>query len=164
DLVKTSSTLGETRFFRGETEVNFSRMLLRLEISRHLTSYSTTILLPMTILFIIGLLIFVVDIGEVAPRFSGGILVLVTVSLLRARLSNDLPNIGYLVAIDYIFFALQIIMWFGILVSVTCFWLLKQDYAVAARRVNLVGACIYPLPIIGVLLYLWLTIDLPPIR
>ncbi|MGI9522800.1 MAG: ABC transporter substrate-binding protein [Hyphomicrobiaceae bacterium] len=164
DLVKTSSTLGETRFFSGETEVNFSRMLLRLEISRHLTSYSTTILLPMTILFVIGLLIFVVDIGEVAPRFSGGILVLVTVSLLRARLSNDLPNIGYLVAIDYIFFALQIIMWFGILVSVTCFWLLRHDHAVTAQRVNLIGACIYPLPVFAVLLYLWLTIDLPPIR
>lgn len=163
DLVKTSSTLGETRFFQGETEVNFSRILLRLAISRHLTSYSTTILLPMTILFIIGLLVFVVDISEVAPRFSGGILVLVTVSLLRARLSNDLPNIGYLVAIDYVFFALQIIMWFGITVSVTCFWLLKNNRSALARRINRIGACIYPLPILGVMLYLWMTVTLPPI-
>jgi branched-chain amino acid transport system substrate-binding protein len=164
DLVKTSSTLGETRFFQGETEVNFSRMLLRLEISRHLTSYSTTILLPMTILFVIGLLIFVVDIREVAPRFSGGILVLVTVSLLRARLSNDLPNIGYLVAIDYIFFALQIIMWFCILITVTSFWLLNRDRARLAQRVNLFGACLYPLPILAVIAFLWLNIELPPIR
>jgi branched-chain amino acid transport system substrate-binding protein len=118
----------------------------------------------MTILFVIGLLIFVVDIGEVAPRFSGGILVLVTVSLLRARLSNDLPNIGYLVAIDYIFFALQIVMWFGILITVTSFWLLKHGRARLAQRVNLFGACLYPLPILAVLVFLWLSIELPPIR
>ena len=58
DLVKTASTLGERRFFQGETEVNFSTLKLTLSIARHLTSYSTTILLPMTILFVIGMLLF----------------------------------------------------------------------------------------------------------
>jgi branched-chain amino acid transport system substrate-binding protein len=95
DLVKSASTLGETVFFRGETDINFSRMKLIVYISRNISSYSTTILLPMAILFIIGLFIFAVPIAELAPRLSGGILLLVTASLLRARLSNDLPNIGY---------------------------------------------------------------------
>lgn len=158
DLIRTASTLGETRFFQGETEVNFSRMVLSLEIGRHLTSYSSTILLPMTILFVIGGLLFAVPIREIPPRLSGGILVLVTVSLLRARLSNDLPNIGYLVAIDYIFFALQIIMLFGIIVSVISYWLLVSERATAAHRVNLTGAFLYPMPIIGVAIYIWLTV------
>jgi hypothetical protein len=159
DLIRTASTLGETRFFQGETEVNFSRMVLSLEIGRHLTSYSSTILLPMTILFMIGLLLFAVPIKEIPPRLSGGILVLVTVSLLRARLSNDLPNIGYLVAIDYIFFALQIIMLFGIVVSVTSYWLLVSNRQTAAARINLIGACMYPMPIIVVVIYIWLTVN-----
>jgi branched-chain amino acid transport system substrate-binding protein len=160
DLIRTASTLGETRFFQGETEVNFSRMVLSLEIGRHLTSYSSTILLPMTILFAIGLLLFAVPIQELPPRLSGGILVLVTVSLLRARLSNDLPNIGYLVAIDYIFFALQIIMLFGILISVSSYWLLANQRVVAASRINKMGAILYPLPVLGVGLYIWLTISI----
>ncbi|WP_162798575.1 ABC transporter substrate-binding protein [Sulfitobacter sp. SK012] len=160
DLIKTASTLGETRFFQGETEVNFSRMVLSLEIGRHLTSYSSTILLPMTILFTIGLLLFAVPIQELPPRLSGGILVLVTVSLLRARLSNDLPNIGYLVAIDYIFFALQIIMLFGILVSVLSYWLLASQRSVAASRVNKLGAVLYPIPILAVGFYIWFTISI----
>lgn len=160
DLIRTASTLGETRFFQGETEVNFSRMVLSLEIGRHLTSYSSTILLPMTILFVIGLLLFAVPIQELPPRLSGGILVLVTVSLLRARLSNDLPNIGYLVAIDYIFFALQIIMLFGIMVSVLCYWLKISQKEVFARRVNRLGALLYPIPIVGVGIYIWLTVSI----
>ncbi len=163
DLIKTASTLGETRFFQGETEVNFSRMMLRLEISRHLASYSTTILLPMSILFIIGMLLFAIPVEELPPRLSGGILVLVTVSLLRARLSNDLPNIGYLVAIDYIFFALQIIMWFGIMISVASFWLLRHDRPKFAKRINKFGVFFYPLPVIGVMMFIWTQVDLPPI-
>ena len=163
DLIRTASTLGETRFFQGETEVNYSRIKLNLEISRHLSSYSTTILLPMTILFCIGLFLFAVPIQELPPRLSGGILVLVTVSLLRARLSNDLPNIGYLVAIDFVFFALQIIMWFGIAVSVLSFWLLQREKYVAAKRVNFTGALMYPVPLIAVMYYIWSTIDLPPL-
>jgi branched-chain amino acid transport system substrate-binding protein len=162
DLIRTASTLGETRFFQGETEVNFSRMVLSLEIGRHLTSYSSTILLPMTILFVIGFLLFAVPIREIPPRLSGGILVLVTVSLLRARLSNDLPNIGYLVAIDYIFFALQIIMLFGIVISVISYWLLVSERATAANRVNRLGAILYPLPIFGVAIYIWLTVAIVP--
>jgi hypothetical protein len=163
DLIKTASTLGETRFFQGETEVNFSRMVMSLEIGRHLTSYSSTILLPMTILFFIGFLLFAVPIREIPPRLSGGILVLVTVSLLRARLSNDLPNIGYLVAIDYIFFALQIIMLFGIVISVLSYWLLESGRARIASRVNMIGAVVYPLPILGVVIYIGLSINMPPI-
>lgn len=164
DLIRTASTLGETRFFQGETEVNFSRMVLSLEIARHLTSYSSTILLPMTILFIIGLLLFAVPIQELPPRLSGGILVLVTVSLLRARLSNDLPNIGYLVAIDYIFFALQIIMLFGIAISVASYWLRESGREKIAIRVNRIGALTYPLPIIGVGVFIWISVNLPPIN
>jgi len=163
DLIKTASTLGETRFFQGETEVNFSRMVLSLEIARHLTSYSSTILLPMTILFVIGFLLFAVPIRELPPRLSGGILVLVTVSLLRARLSNDLPNIGYLVAIDYIFFALQIIMLFGIMISVASYWLLESGRELAATRVNRLGAISYPLPVVFVGVFIWMTINLPPV-
>jgi len=162
DLIRTASTLGETRFFQGETEVNFSRMVLSLEIGRHLTSYSSTILLPMTVLFVIGMLLFAVPIREIPPRLSGGILVLVTVSLLRARLSNDLPNIGYLVAIDYIFFALQIIMLFGIVISVISYWLLVSERTTASSRINLFGAIMYPMPIIGVAIYIWLTIAVVP--
>lgn len=158
DVVKTASTLGETRSFQGETSVNFSKMKIEMEISRKLTSYSTTIMLPMVILFVIGLLLFAVPIPEIPPRLSGGILVLVTVSLLRARLSNDLPNIGYLVAIDYIFFALQIVMWFSIAVSVLVFWVNERKSPVLASRYNLIGACLYPLPIVGVGIYIWWTV------
>lgn len=158
DVVKTASTLGETRSFQGETAVNFSKMKIEMEISRKLTSYSTTIMLPMVILFVIGLLLFAVPIPEIPPRLSGGILVLVTVSLLRARLSNDLPNIGYLVAIDFIFFALQIVMWFSIAVSVLVFWVNERKSPALASRLNLIGACIYPLPIIGVGIYIWWTV------
>ncbi|MFK8034744.1 MAG: hypothetical protein AB8B94_11420, partial [Hyphomicrobiales bacterium] len=160
DVVKTASTLGETRSFQGETAVNFSKMKIEMEISRKLTSYSTTIMLPMVILFVIGLLLFAVPIPKIPPRLSGGILVLVTVSLLRARLSNDLPNIGYLVAIDFIFFALQIVMWFSIAVSVLVFWINDRKSPALASRLNLIGACIYPLPIIGVGVgvYIWWTV------
>lgn len=158
DLVKTASTLGETRSFQGETAVNFSRMKMELEITRKLTSYSTTIMLPMLILFVIGLFFFAVPIKELPPRLSGGILVLVTVGLLRARLSNDLPNIGYLVAIDYIFFALQIVMWFSIAVSVGSFWLQERVSPKAASRANWIGALIYPLPIVAVGFYIWFTL------
>ena len=97
-------------------------------------------------------------IDEVAPRLSGGILLLVTVSLLRARLSNDLPNIGYLVAIDYIFFAIQIIMWIGIGISGTSYWFKTRGNAIIAHRINIAGAIFYPLPILGVGTFLWLTI------
>ncbi len=150
DLIKTASTLGETLFYQGETAINFSRLKLTLHIARHFSSYSTTIFLPMAILFVIGLLIFFVPVDELPPRLSGGVLLLVTVALLRARLSNDLPSIGYLVAMDYIFFALQIIMWFGITVSVLCFWFFRHNRAILAKRINAVAAGIYPLPVIAV--------------
>ena len=63
-------------------------------------------------------------------------------------------------AIDYIFFALQIIMLFGILISVSSYWLLANQRVVAASRINKMGAILYPLPVLGVGLYIWLTISI----
>lgn len=159
DLIKSASTLGETLFYKGETDINFSRLKLIVSISRNLSSYSTTILLPMAILIIIGLYLFFIPVQELPPRLSGGVLLLVTASLLRTRLSNDLPNIGYLVAMDYIFFALQIIMLMCITTSILSFWLWHHKKAVWAGRANLIGAIVYPLPMVFVLLGIWIQLS-----
>jgi len=159
DLIKSASTLGETLFFKGETDINFSRLKVNVNIARNLSSYSTTIILPMMILILIGMYLFIVPIVELPPRLSGGILLLVTASLLRTRLSNDLPNIGYLVAMDYVFFALQIMMLICITTSVLSFWLSQHYNVVLAKRVNSIGAWIYPTPMIAVLFTIWVQLS-----
>ncbi len=42
-------------------------------------------------------------------------------------------------------------MWFGITVSVLCFWLFRRDRLTLARRINRAGAFLYPRPVIGVM-------------
>ncbi len=156
DLVKTESTLGETVFFEGEAEINYSRLNMIIDITRNLSSYSTTILLPLAVLFIIAFMIYMIPVSEIAARVSAGVLVLVTVSLLRGRLSNDLPNIGYLVAIDYVFFVFQIIMVLGIFVTIASFWYLRNDNPQQARKANIYGAMVHPIPMVVVIFVLWL--------
>ncbi len=159
DLVKTESTLGETVFFEGETEINYSRLNTIIDITRNLSSYSTTILLPLAVLFIIAFMIYMIPVSEIAARVSAGVLVLVTVSLLRGRLSQDLPNIGYLVAIDYVFFVFQIIMVLGIFVTIAGYWYSRHDNPQQARKTNLYGAMAHPIPMVIVIIVLWLGLD-----
>lgn len=46
-------------------------------------------------------------------------------------------------------------MWMGIGVSVVSHLFLKRARAGVAGRINLVGACFYPLPILGVFIFIW---------
>jgi branched-chain amino acid transport system substrate-binding protein len=155
DLVKTASTLGETVLFEGEAEINFSRINLVIDISRGLSSSSSTILLPLAILFIIGMLIYLIPIVEIAPRVSAGVLVLITVSLLRARLANDLTNVGYLVAVDYVFFVFQIVMVFGISISIVSYLNLMREKVSRAQAINRYGAIAHPVPMLVLMVVMW---------
>lgn len=156
DLVKTASTLGETVFFKGEAEINFSRINLLIDITRNLSSYSTTIMLPLAVLFIIGYLIYLVPVSEIGPRLSVGVLVLITVSLLRARLSNDLTNVGYLVAVDYVFFVFQIIMVIGIFTSILSYLYWSRKEFATAQKINSYGALAHPVPMVILIAGMWL--------
>ena len=158
DLVKTASTLGETVLFEGEAEINFSRINLVIDIARGLSSSSSTILLPLAILFIIGLLIYLIPIVEIAPRVSAGVLVLITVSLLRARLANDLTNVGYLVAVDYVFFVFQIVMVFGISISIVAYLHWTRENISRAQTINRYGAILHPLPMLMLIIGMWLVL------
>ncbi len=55
-------------------------------------------------------------------------------------------------------------MWFGIFISIVSFWTQEIGRDTISRRVNLAGAALYPLPIIGVAFYIWLTVQsVPPL-
>lgn len=160
DLVRTASTLGETVFYEGEAEVDYSRVNLLIDITRNLSSYSTTILLPLAVLFAISMLIYMIPVSELPARISAGVLVLVTVGLLRGRLSDDLPNIGYLVAIDYVFFLFQILMVMGIFVTIWSFWHFNGNKPDRARVINIWGAIAHPMPMVIGLIILWVALRL----
>ncbi|MEF8942977.1 MAG: ABC transporter substrate-binding protein [Desulfohalobiaceae bacterium] len=125
DIGMADSTLGNPRLFisEAETGITYSRFNVFAQIKRNASSYFFKNAIPLFFVFLLGYsMTFIFPEGPpFAARLNLGIILLLTTVSLSTMTGNQLPNIGYLMTMDYVYYF-------------TYFWLLLAILTTIAVR------------------------------
>ncbi len=148
DISATDSTLGNPRMFHptADTDIGYSRFNVVTEIERNAKSYVLKNLIPLFIIILLGYaMLFVSPQGPpFVARMNLGVTALLTAILLSIKAASQLPNIGYLVAIDYVYFATYALILSGIVISVAELIANLRSKDILVKRLELFGRVFQP--------------------
>ena len=153
DFSATDSTLGNPRMFHAtaDTDLNYSRFNVVTEIERNAKNYVLNNLIPLFIIILLGYaMLYVSPQGPpFVARMNLGVTALLTAIILSMRASSQLPDVGYLTALDYIYFATYGLILSGIIISVAELIANRRDKGMLAKRLEVFGRVIQPLFILA---------------
>ena len=162
DISTTDSTLGNPRMFHAtaDTDISYSRFNVVTGIERNAKSYILNNLIPLFLIILLGYaMLFVSPQGPpFVARMNLGVTALLTAILLSMKAASQLPNIGYLVALDYIYFATYTLILSGIVISVAELIANNRGKDMLAKRLEMFGRVFQPffvLAAIGIFIYLY---------
>jgi hypothetical protein len=140
--------------------LSYSRFNVVTEIERNAKSYVLKNLIPLFIVILLGyIMLFVSPEGPpFVARMSLGLLALLTAVFLRLEAVGQLPNIGVLVALDYMYFAVNVLILSGIVITVAKHRALRRGKNILAKRLDYFGRLFQPIYImigIGIFVYLY---------
>jgi branched-chain amino acid transport system substrate-binding protein len=152
DIVMADSTLGNPRLFRSdaETGITYSRFNVVTEIKRNAASYVFKNTIPLFFIFLLGYsMTFIFPEGPpFAARLNLGIILLLTTVSLNMITSDQLPNIGYLVTMDYVYYFTYFWLLLGILVTIAVRAAFFFDRNVLQRRLEIGIRILHPVLIL----------------
>lgn len=103
DVIQTESTLGNPMAIDSNQSLAYSRFNVVLNLSRNSFEFLIKSLLPLMIVLVLGYLSLYLPLGH-GSRLSIGTSTLLTTAFFHLNLTNSLPQIGYTVALEYIFY------------------------------------------------------------
>ena len=162
DLGTADSTLGNPGMLhaKADTAISYSRFNAVTEIERNAISYVLKNLIPLFIVILLGyIMLFISPQGPpFVARMSLGLLALLTAVFLRLEVGGQLQNIGYLVALDYMYYAVYVLILSGIVITVAKHRALRGEKNILAKRLDYFGRIFQPIYIaigIGIFVYLY---------
>ncbi len=130
----------------GRAVLTYSRINAEVHVKRDALSYSIKNLFPVFILILVGYLVLFMPAKVLPPRVSVTATAILTTASFSARLSSDLPSrVGYLSALEYVFFVIYILSLYGLLISSLDY---KYEDRLWMKRLNVIGRIAYPIVVL----------------
>lgn len=104
DVFPTSSTLGSPQNFNQNVATDFSLIELQIDLERDALQYIIKSLLPLLITLLLAYITFFLPLGH-EERLTIGSTALLTTAFFHLSFANSLPEIGYTVAMEFLFYA-----------------------------------------------------------
>lgn len=104
DTFPTFSTLGNPQNFDRKVSTNYSLINTEIDLQRNSLQYIFKSLLPLLITLILSYITFFLPLGH-SERLAVGSTALLTTAFFHLSLADALPEIGYTVAMEYLFYA-----------------------------------------------------------
>jgi len=155
---KTDSTLGLPELFGAEQRIEYSQFNAELEISRNFLSFVLKNLLPVIFVVMLGYFVFYIPVAGAgfAVRITLSVNMILSTSLFHIRMASSMPDIDYLILIEYVFYMVYMLAIFNMLFTV--FRQLKasgnEQDQIWVERIDFIGMLTYPAIIVAVLLIL----------
>ncbi len=154
DTSTGDSTLGVPERFRSNTEIQYSRFNVVVQLTRDASSFIIKNLFSVVILSILTYLVFFIPVDQITIRVSVSITSILTLAFLNLRVSTELPLVGYVVLIEYIFFVMYALMLFGMAISIWSMRRFDAHEIDEAHRINRFGLIVYPIAMSLLTLYI----------
>ena len=160
-IFSTTSTLGNPQNFGRNTSTDFSLIDVAVDVQRNSLQFIIKSLLPLLFTLVLAYITFFLPLGH-SERLGVGSTALLTTAFFHLSLADTLPQIGYTVAMEYLFYA-------GYLMSAAIVFLetisirlekrseeiesetVKTDLQKKREKLNLIGRMVYPSILIAVL-------------
>ncbi|MDM8542377.1 ABC transporter substrate-binding protein [Desulfococcaceae bacterium HSG9] len=158
----TDSSLGNPNTFdsKADSDISYSRFNAVTEIKRNAKSYVLKNLIPLFIVILLGyVMLFVPSQGPLfVARMNLGVTALLSAIFLSVNATSQLPNIGYLVALDYMYYAAYAIILSGIVITVADLAAIQKNKYNISKQLTRFGRVFQPLfflTVIGIFVYLY---------
>ena len=160
NVITNDSTLGYPKYFKSKNQVEYSEFNTDITIKRKIFSFLFKNVFLIIVLVSILNFIYFIPPNQFAIKISICMSTLLTTSLCHTKMANNM-NVGYLLSIEYAFFAVYAVAGVCILLSIWLFNIYQQTEIVTIsehqlnachkkiRRINLWGMLMHL--IIGVL-------------
>jgi len=160
DSARVSSSLGEIGVSRADSGLEYSRVNTVLTVQRNVLSYALKNLAPLFFVLIVLYASFFISMDDLCNRGTFGLTALLTTAVLHQQMLAELPNIGYVVAMDYGYYLADGISIYAVVISVIGALAVKDERAVLIRRLDLSGRIGIPLVVLALLAslgarYMW---------
>lgn len=175
-IFSTTSTLGNPQNFGRNTSTDFSLINVAVDVQRNSLQFIIKSLLPLLFTLVLAYITFFLPLGH-SERLGVGSTALLTTAFFHLSLADSLPQIGYTVAMEYLFYAGYLMSAAIVLLETISIRLekrsedtrsktVKQDLQNQRNKLNLIGRIVYPSILVfvlaaGVLLSLGI-LDLDP--
>jgi branched-chain amino acid transport system substrate-binding protein len=149
DSLHNESTLGSPHFFDTVSDIEYSRFNANIGLKRDVISFTIKNLLPLFAIIILAYIAALLAPAQFA--ITNAILrgALLTVAFFHIKLSNDLPGIGYTVALDNIFYMMYVLIVLLLILTVLSHNDHQNNKLKRARMFNQIGRVLYPVVILG---------------
>ena len=124
DILRSDSTLGNPRL--SNAGIEYSIFNVDTNIKRDAVNFSIKNLFPIVAVLVLAYLAFFIPASEFGMRVSLGINAIMTTAFFSLKISSDLPSIGYVVALEYIFFATYSLAILVIVLAIFIYLAVKQ--------------------------------------
>ncbi|MFN5855278.1 MAG: hypothetical protein ACK456_05170, partial [Pseudanabaenaceae cyanobacterium] len=156
DIFRSTSTLGNPDRFGNNSQTDFPGFNIRITLQRKSSVFLSKNLLPLLLLTVVVYATLYFPFSMFVPRIMGPASVLLSGIVLLLSLNNQLPEIGYTVAIEYVFYVYFFLCLFPIIITPIGDSLEKAGKKVALRRLNLSVRIIFPLVVLSTAINYWL--------
>lgn len=162
DIFPTLSTFGSPQNFGRNVATNYSLINVNVDIQRDSLQYIVKSLLPLLITLILAYITFFLPLGH-SERLAVGSTALLTTAFFHLQLADALPEIGYTVAMEYLFYASYIMSALMVLLETLSVRYeksgedskkkdIKALYEAKRERLNTLGRIVYP-SVFGVVVF-----------
>ena len=153
-IYSTTSTLGSPQNFGRNTSTDFSLININIEVQRNSLQFIIKSLLPLLFTLILAYITFFLPLGH-SERLGVGSTALLTTAFFHISLADSLPQIGYTVAMEYLFYAAYLMSAAIVFLETISIRIEKRSeeekdedgkkpYQKKRENLNLIGRIIYP--------------------
>lgn len=161
DVYPTYSTFGSPQNFGRAEATNYSLIQINVSLQRDSLQYIIKSLLPLLITLVLAYIMFYLPLGH-SERLAVGSTALLTTAFFHLTLADALPEIGYTVAMEYLFYASYLMSALIVLLETISIRLERKvemahkkaerdKYEMQREKLNLIGKIVYPIVLLGVL-------------
>lgn len=143
DVPRYDTTLGNPAFFNSNSNIEYSSFNAVVVIQRDVPRFMVKNMVPLLLIILIAYTAFLFSPDQLSERFSLGTGSLLTTAFFHMSLTSELPQIGYVVAMEYVFYAIYV-LYFIIIISAFLTWVLwKQKSYKFSLSINRISAITY---------------------
>ena len=156
EVFRTTSTEGDPRLFSTNNRLDYSGLSATVTLQRRSLVFLVKNLLPLFVLMLVPMatLYFPERISKDRPPVT--VAALISGTVLLVGVNNQLPEVGYTVALEYFFYFFFGLSLFAISVAIIADRLKLKGHKLIAERIDLATRIIYVLIIVMTVFVYWL--------
>ena len=135
---------------KSKSGVSYSRYTLKVAFEREYWSYAFKILIPLLIILAMAYLVFFLPPAQLDTAASVAMTALLSCMAYNVAVSQNMPEIGYLVVSDKFFIATYVLLLLTLAQTFITFILDAEGKTDAARRFDKGSAIAFPLMVVGI--------------